>query len=157
MAPFLYVDLLHRSAQEVGFFCVAVSVGMAVGAALVRVLVGRMEVRRGARLGNAVSVAGAFLLFAAHLGGIVTVPTLTGTMLLYALGTGIGGPNIVAGAMNVDPDAAGSASGLYGFTQMAFGALFTLAVGLWHDGTALPLAVVLIVASGSAALARARQ
>ena len=49
--------------------------------------------------------------------------------------------------MNVDPEAAGSASSLYGFTQMAFGAVFTLAVAIWHDGTAVPVAVTLLAAA----------
>ncbi len=156
VAPFLYIDLLHRSAQEVGLFCVIVSIGMAVGAALVRVLIGRVEARRGARFGNLVSLAATGLLLVAHLAGQVSVGTLTGTMLLYALGTGISGPNIVAGAMNVDPNAAGSASGLYGFSQMAVGAVLTLAVGLWHDGSALPLACVLLAASAMATISLQR-
>lgn len=156
VAPFLYVDILHRNAQQVGLFCVIVSIGMAAGAFMVRLLVGRMEIRRGARLGNAISFAGALLLLAADLLGGFSVASLTATMFLYAVGVGIGGPNIVAGAMNVDPDAAGSASGLYGFSQMAFGAVFTLAVGLWHDGTALPLAVTLLVASSTAAISLQR-
>lgn len=152
VAPFLYIDVLHRSAQEVGLYCVIVSIGMAAGALLVRLLVGRLEMRRGARLGNLVSLAAACLLLALSLAGELSVATLTGAMLLYALGTGIGGPNMVAGAMSVDPGAAGSASGLYGFSQMAVGALATLAVGLWHDGSAIPLAVVLIAASATAAI-----
>lgn len=156
VAPFLYVELLHRSAQEVGLFCVIVSLGMAAGAVLVRLLIGRMELRRGARLGNLISVLAAFLLMAAHFTGMISVTTLTGATLIYALGVGIAGPNIVAGAMGVDPAAAGSASGLYGFCQMAVGALCTLAVGLWHDGSALPLAVVLAVASLTSALALSR-
>ena len=59
---------------------------------------------------------------------------------------------MVAGAMNVDPGATGSASGFYGFSQMAVASGLTLAVGLWHDGTALPLAVVLLAASSTAAI-----
>lgn len=152
VAPFLYTDVLHRSGQEVGLYCVIVSIGMAAGAVLVRLLVGRMELRQGARLGNGVSLAAACLLLAVALSGQLSVATLTGTMVLYALGTGIGGPNMVAGAMGIDPAAAGSASGLYGFSQMAIGALATLAVALWHDGSAVPLAVVLIAASGTAGL-----
>ena len=155
-APFLYVELLHRSAQEVGLFCVIVSLGMAAGAFIVRLLVGRMELRRGARLGNFICVGAAFLLIALHVAGWISVVSLTGATLLYALGVGIAGPNIVTGAMGVDPGAAGSASGLYGFSQMAVGALCTLAVGLWHDGTALPLAVVLTAASLTAALSLSR-
>ena len=156
VAPFLYIDMLGRSASEVGVFCVVVSVGMAIGAALVRMVVGRVEVRSGARFGNAISLVAALLLLAVTLSGNISVLSLTATMLLYALGVGIGGPNMVAGAMNVDPGAAGSASGLYGFSQMAVGAILTLAVGLWHDGTALPLAIVLIAASGTAAISLQR-
>lgn len=156
VAPFLYVDVLRRSSQEVGLYCVIVSAGMVVGAILVRILVGRLDIRRGARLGNLVSLTAAGLLLLADRTGALSVATLTGTMLLYALGVGIGGPNMVAGAMGVDPEAAGSASGLYGFTQMAIGALATLAVGLWHDGSALPLASVLIAASVTAGIALQR-
>lgn len=147
VAPFLYIEMLHRSPQEVGLFCVLVAFGMAAGAMLVRLLIGRMEVRMGARLGAGICLLGALLLMAAHFADMVSVATLTGTMLVYALGIGIGSPNMLSGAMSVDPAAAGSASGLYGFSQMACGALASFAVGLWHDGTALPLAVVLTVAS----------
>lgn len=156
VAPYLYIELLHRSAQEVGLFCVVVSLGMAAGAMIVRLLVGRLELRRGARLGNLICVAGALLLLAAHVSGQISVVTLTGATLVYALGVGIAGPNIVTAAMSIEPAAAGTASGLYGFCQMAVGALCTLAVGLWHDGTALPLAVVLTVASLTAALSLSR-
>ena len=156
VAPFLYIELLHRSPQEVGLFCVIVSMGMAVGAMLVRILIGRMELRRGARLGNLICVVAAFSLLAFHVAGMISVVTLTGATLIYALGVGIAGPNIVTGAMSVDPGAAGSASGLYGFSQMAIGALCTLAVGLWHDGSALPLAVVLCAASLTAAISLQR-
>lgn len=156
VAPFLYVEVLHRSAQEVGLFCVVVSLGMVAGAILVRFLIGRLELRQGARLGNLISVLGALLLLATHFAGMLNVATLTGATLIYALGVGISGPNIVTGVMSVDPAASGSASGLYGFCQMAAGAFCTLAVSLWHDGTALPLAVVLSVASITASIALSR-
>ena len=108
VAPFLYIELLHRSPQEVGLFCVIVSMGMAVGAMLVRLLVGRMELRRGARLGNLICVIAAFSLLGFDLAGMISVVTLTGATLVYALGVGIAGPNIVTGAMSVDPSAPAS-------------------------------------------------
>lgn len=156
VAPFLYIEVLHRSAKDVGVFCVVVSFGMVVGASLVRFTAGRMEVRRGARLGNLVSLSSALALLAFDAAGWLSPATLTGTMVAYALGVGIGGPNVVAGAMNVDPDAAGTASALYGCTQMLSGALVTLIVGLWHDGTAMPLAIVLSLACATAAVALQR-
>lgn len=155
-APFLYVEALSRSPQEVGLFCVVVSGGMVVGTALVRLVAGRVEVRRGARVGNAASLAAALALLGLAATGQITVLSLTAPLVLYAIGVGVAGPNIVAAAMNVEPDAAGSASGLYGFSQMAVGAVCTLAVGVWHDGTALPLAAVLVAASLTSAVALQR-
>lgn len=152
-APFLYIEVLHRSPQEVGLFCVIVAMGLAGGAFLMRMLIGRLELRRGARLGNLISVFGASLLLLAHFAGATNVVTLTGATFVYAIGVGMAGPNLMSGALSVDPAAAGSASGLYGFSQMAVGALCTLAVGLWHDSSALALAVVLLAASLTAAAA----
>jgi DHA1 family bicyclomycin/chloramphenicol resistance-like MFS transporter len=36
---------------------------------------------------------------------------------------------------------------------MSFGALVTLIVAIWHDGSALPVAVVLVTASAAGQLA----
>lgn len=156
VAPFLYIDVLGRSPQAVGLYCVIVSVGMAAGAALVRIFVGRVEIRRGARVGNLICLGAALSLLALHVAVPLSVVVLTAPMVVYGVGVGIAGPNIVAGALNVDPEAAGSASGLFGFAQMMCGALFTLAVGVWHDGSALPLAVVLVCASAAAAVSLQR-
>ena len=58
--------------------------------------------------------------------------------------------------MNVDPHAAGSASSLYGFTQMTFGALFTAAATAWPATTASPVALALLAAGLIAAFALRR-
>lgn len=156
IAPFLYVNLLGRSAQEVGLFCVIVSIGLAFGAASVRALVGKMNIKPGARLGNLISFGAALALLGIVLGGGLSTLTLTVTMVLYAFGAGFAGPNVVAGAMSLEPEGVGLASGLYGFSQMALGALLTLGVSLWQDGTALPLALTLLAASATAAIALQR-
>ena len=151
-APFLLIDVLRRPVEEVGLYCLVVTAGMVVGSALARQIAGRLEVRHAARRGNWLCLAGALLLLGIDLSGHLSVLTLISPLVLYAVGVGVMSPNAVAGLMNVDPDAAGSASSLYGFTQMAFGALFTLAVALWHDGSATPVATTLLVASVLAAL-----
>ena len=66
------------------------------------------------------------------------------TVLATGVALGLVGPNAVAGLMNVDPRASGSASSLYGFTQMTFGAGFTVAVALWHANSATPVAARMI-------------
>ena len=74
-------------------------------------------------------------------------------MVLYSVGVGLTSPNAVGGLMNAAPGAVGTASSLYGFCQMLFGALVTVAVAGWHSPSALPVAVILLIASLVARLA----
>ncbi len=150
-SPFLIMDVLHRPSSEVGIYCLVVTAGMIVGSLFARQLAGRLEIRHAARRGNMICLVGAAGLLAIALSGYLSVVTLIAPLVIYALGIGILGPNAVAGLMNVDPEAAGSASSLYGFTQMAFGAMFTLSVAIWHDGTAVPVAVTLMAAAAISA------
>ncbi|GJD51596.1 Inner membrane transport protein YdhC [Methylobacterium crusticola] len=156
VAPFLLVDRLGRSSQEVGLDCLVVVLGMVVGSAVAGRLAGRVPIRQAARGGNLLCLASALALLGLDLGGQLSVTTLLAPLVVYAVGIGVLGPNAVAGLMNVDPHAAGSASSLYGFLQMGFGALFTLAVASWHDGSAAPVATTLLVASLIAAFALRR-
>jgi DHA1 family bicyclomycin/chloramphenicol resistance-like MFS transporter len=45
------------------------------------------------------------------------------------VGNGIMLPNAIAGAVSIRPQAAGTASGILGFTQMSFGAITTQLAG----------------------------
>ena len=156
MAPFLIIDVLRRPSAEVGLYCVVVTVGMVVGSLLARRIAGRLEIRHAARRGNLVFFVGACALLAIDVSGHLTVAGLIAPLFVYSIGVGVAGPNVAAGAMNIEPRAAGSASSLYGFSQMATGALFTLCVGFWHDGTATPVAAVLVFASVCAGIALQR-
>ncbi|MEH3147727.1 MAG: MFS transporter [Methylobacterium frigidaeris] len=156
VAPFLLVERLGRSPQEVGLDCLIVVAGMVVGSALAGRLAGRVPIRRAARWGNLVCLVGAASLLAVDRTGHLSVASLLAPLALYAVGVGLLGPNAVAGLMNVDPFAAGAASSLYGFLQMALGALFTLAVAAWSDGSATPVAVTLLAAALVAGLALRR-
>jgi DHA1 family bicyclomycin/chloramphenicol resistance-like MFS transporter len=153
VAPFLLGTLLGRSSLEVGLWCLFVTVGMAAGSGLVRMIGGRAEVRVTAARGNLICLGSAIVLTGLVAAGPLSIWGLVLPLFVYAIGVGIMGPNAVAGLMNVDPDAAGSASSLYGFTAMGFGAMFTIPVTIFHDAGALPMALTLLVASGVAAVA----
>jgi DHA1 family bicyclomycin/chloramphenicol resistance-like MFS transporter len=81
---------------------------------------------------------------------------MLGVMIpLYAtLGSfGFVGPNTQAAAMNVDPKRTGSISSILGASTFAVGTLISAVGGYLHDGTARPLAVLvlgLILASSAA-------
>jgi DHA1 family bicyclomycin/chloramphenicol resistance-like MFS transporter len=147
VAPFLLVDVLGVKLDYVGLYCLVVVGGMVVGSFVARQVSGRMEIRKAARRGNVVSLVSALALLAIDLSGHLSTVTLLVPLTIYSAGVGIASPNAVAGLMNVDPRAAGSASSLYGFSQMAFGAVFTLAVALWHSGSAIAVAATLLAAA----------
>jgi len=50
-------------------------------------------------------------------------------MFFFTLGAGIASPMALTEAVSVNPRVTGSAAGLYGFTQMAVGALCTALAG----------------------------
>lgn len=156
VAPFLLVNRLGRSPQEVGFDCLLVVFGMVAGAVLASRIAGRVSILRAARSGNLVCIVSALALLAIDRAGLLQVETLILPLFLYAVGVGILSPNAVAGLMNVDPHAAGSASSLYGFTQMSFGALFTAAATAWPATSAAPVALTLLAAGLIAAVSLRR-
>jgi len=72
---------------------------------------------------------------------------------------GLVGPNTQAAAMNVDPTRAGSISSITGASTFAMGTVIATVGGYMHDGTARPLAVlilVMILASSAALYGLAR-
>jgi len=102
---------------------------------------------------EAIGAAGAVMLAAfAHSWGpaIIFVP-----QLVIGFGNGVMLPNAIAGAISVRPQAAGTASGFVGFTQMMAGAAFVQLGGLAlaHATTVLPMALLLAAIVVSFALA----
>jgi DHA1 family bicyclomycin/chloramphenicol resistance-like MFS transporter len=54
-------------------------------------------------------------------------------MFVFGVGAGIASPAALSQAISVNPQVIGSASGLYGFSQMGVGAICTALVGLGSD------------------------
>ncbi|MBS0409839.1 MAG: multidrug effflux MFS transporter [Proteobacteria bacterium] len=67
-------------------------------------------------------------------------------LFLVIASFGLIGPNTQAAAMSVDLSRTGAISSLMGASTFAVGALMTVLVGASHDGTARPLATIILVA-----------
>ena len=149
-APYVMIELLHRSAGEYGlWFAVASAVYM-----LGNLVAGRMSERVGPdrmiAIGTAVSLVGVAVLGAFYLNDMVLPATLFGGMSIVAFGNGMSIPNGISSAVSVDPARAGTASGLSGFSQMAVGAGISYAVGFLLMETAGPLVAVMVFSSVAA-------
>jgi len=94
----------------------------------------------------AVVVFDAFTGFGGMLGVIIPLYVTLGSF-------GLVGPNTMAAAMNVDPGRAGAISSITGSATFAVGAVISALAGFLQDGTARPLAgliLVMILASSAA-------
>lgn len=154
-APFLFVDVLHRPMSEVGFYYMSMVGGITLGSFAVSRLSARLSADAILRLAAGLALLGASALLAVDLAGLLSVPAILVSMGIFAFGSGFASPVATARAIGVDPQAIGAASGLYGFLQMAFGALCTALAGLWHTQSALPTALILLFASVTACIALA--
>ncbi|EIK97100.1 Bcr/CflA subfamily drug resistance transporter [Pseudomonas sp. M47T1] len=132
-APFIIGTELHRPLSEVGVYLGMLIVGMSVGNALTRRLIRTMSVDRLLLVGALLSIASALSLLAVVMAGGVSVAWIVGLVSLFAVGAGLASPAAMSRALSVDAHLVGAAAGLYGFGQMAVGALCTFAVGFGHD------------------------
>ncbi len=145
-APFIFVTQLHRPATEVGVYLAVLVSGVWLGSILTSRLIATMALGRLLIAANALGVAAAFALLGAALSGHLSVVWIIGAMFVFTVGVGMAAPAALTQAISVNPRVIGSASGLYGFTQMAVGALCTALAGLGPDA-ALSTGIVLAAAS----------
>jgi DHA1 family bicyclomycin/chloramphenicol resistance-like MFS transporter len=144
-APFIFIHQLNRQSLEVGIYLAVLISGVWLGSVLTSRLVMRVKIRTLLVRANMISVIAAFVFLGAALSANLSVPLVIGSMFVFTLGVGIAAPAALTQAISVNPHVIGSASGLYGFTQMAVGALCTAAAGLGSD-PALSAATVLAIA-----------
>jgi DHA1 family bicyclomycin/chloramphenicol resistance-like MFS transporter len=148
-SPFILVDLLHQPTERVGLYYLLLMAGVAAGSLSANRLAGRIRTQAALRIANSIAIAGAACFMLANIAGWLSVPTVIAPVVVFMIGAGMASPFALTGAVSVNPHAIGAASGLYGFTQMAYGALCTVIVEVWRPGSVLTVAVVLL---GSAIL-----
>ena len=154
--PHVVVTLMGRSSAEYGFWFAVASLGYMSG----NFTASRLSQRAGV---DAMIIAGIVLELIGSSMTAVLVATLPEAgpaiiflpQLVISYGNGLLLPNAIAGAVSVRPQAAGTASGMTGFTQMATGAASTQVVMMLLSGaaTAMPMAgqmLLVVVATGAA-------
>lgn len=144
--PFILVQQLGRPVHEVGVVYLLLVGGTALGNLLANRLVLRLGMRRLILGASGLGVFGALLLLGAVLLGRLNLTMAVLGPLLFTVGIGVASPLALTKAVSVNPSMIGSASGLYGFSQMAVGALCAALAGLGGE-PALASATVLSVAA----------
>lgn len=129
-APFIFVTQLHRPLHEVGYYLGFLVMGMGVGNWVTSRLAARVPTERLLLGGSAVCMASALILLTTIASGHLNFTLMMTLMFVYTCGAGLSSPAALIKSVSVDPKLIGSASGLYGFSQMAVAAVCTTLAGL---------------------------
>jgi len=149
-SPFVVIELFGIAPELYGFLFAAHVIALMVGSFVNSRLVTRIGVDRMLAAGTIGIAVGGVLVF---LAGAFVVPlaVFIGAVVVMMLFVTMIGANATAGALSEFPHMAGTASAFLGMMQFAAGAAAGALVGVFHDGTAMPL-VVVMMASGLLAL-----
>jgi MFS transporter, DHA1 family, multidrug resistance protein len=152
--PFAYIVFHHVTPQAYGFLFAAGTIGIM----LTNMLNARFVMRFGSdrllqfgALGAA--MAACFAAFAARTnwGGLLGLAV---PLFLFAAMAGLIVANSISGALSIFPTRSGAVSAIVGATQYGSGVIGSAMVGMFADGTAWPLGLVVAVCGiGTAACA----
>lgn len=149
---FLAAELLGADAAQIGWWFFCFPAGFMTGS----FISGRVGARRSIEfmtiLGGLVGVANGVLLIAWLYFGGVSMAALYIPGLFVSLAQGLSMPYAQAGAMAVDSELAGSASGAVVFSQFFWPAALQQLTGLLADGTWVPMALAHFAAVAAALL-----
>lgn len=154
--PHVVVTLMGRSSAEFGMWFAVTSLGYMSGNFTAARLSQRFGIDAMITAGIVFELIGASLTCAL----VATMPEAGPAIiflpqLVISYGNGLLLPNAIAGAVSVRPQAAGTASGMTGFTQMATGAAATQVISMLLPGasTAMPMAWQMLAVAAAAGVA----
>jgi DHA1 family bicyclomycin/chloramphenicol resistance-like MFS transporter len=146
-SPFVLMEIFGLSPRAYSLLFALNSIGLVLGSQLNDRLLVRHRLESVLTRANVIAVVISALLMLCTvtlIGGVTAVATL-----LFGLvaSRAFIRPNAMAAALEYQADRAGTASALMGSLQFGLGTLGGALVGLLHDGTARPLALVLLLFS----------
>jgi len=142
-SSFVLIDFLGVEPQYFGLFFACIVTGY-IGGNLTAVGLGRSLTPDQILIrGLVVAVAGGSLMAALAMAHIYNVWAVILPQSLLMVGVGMVLPQTMAGALANFPSMAGSASALFGFTQMVVAATVGALVGHFHNGTSLVMAGII--------------
>lgn len=149
-APYIVHEQLGLPIRYVGWFAASTIVGAGLGTLLTRKLVGRWPAERFLYIGSGLGLGLATLFLGIQALGWLNAPLLLALMVVMTFGAGMASPAALSRALGATtPALAGTAAGLYGFAQMAMGAVGTMLVG-FGEVPALACAVTQMCITGLA-------
>ncbi|MGB0570475.1 MAG: multidrug effflux MFS transporter [Alphaproteobacteria bacterium] len=141
--PVVLIDNYGVAPDRFGYLMLTGTLGAFFGYASAIWLTGKLGVNRMIVLGTFIGLLGAGLYLALPLAGVLTPLAAIAPMSLFGIGLAIAFPSVMAAAVSVRPDYAGTAASINGLVQYGTAALATLLVGALSSTSHLPLAWVI--------------
>ncbi len=142
-APSLFMQYYGLSANAFNLLFAANAIGLIGSAQVNRWLTRRYDTHAILRAASMVNALSALLLPVLAWTGAGGFPAFFANIFLCLATVGLILPNATAAAMAPFPHQAGAASALLGMLQFAVGAATGAIVGVFHDGTGLPMALTI--------------
>jgi DHA1 family bicyclomycin/chloramphenicol resistance-like MFS transporter len=142
-SSFVFIELNGVAPEQFGFFFGANALGLIAVSQLNRWLLASYTSTQLLVAALSVTAGAALLLLSATMLGVGGFPLMLALLFVTIASTGMVGPNATALAMAPYGRRAGSASALLGATQFTAGALAGALVGVFANGTALPMVGVI--------------
>lgn len=147
LAPFVFIEGFGLTPDAFGLLFVFIVLGFLAGTLSAGRLTMRLGIERMVLAGIVLALLGGGTMVALALAGLNGSPAVIAPMMVFLAGMGIVLPNGMAGAMAPFPRAAGAASALMGFTQMAVAAGASLIAGRLPYQTQLAMAILIFALS----------
>lgn len=142
---FVVIDVLGVAERNFGYVFLFVVAGYITGTFTSGRLSLRLPIERLIRAGGLIGMAAGLAMAALAWAGVERIWAVMIPASFVFMAAGLVMPNGMAGAIGPFPAMAGAASSLLGFLQMGLAAVGGYLVGLFHDGTTLPMAVVVLI------------
>lgn len=150
--PFVYIQLFGVAPENFGYLFALNVIGIMIGSYANSRLVTRFGIRRMLVVSTSIALAGGLLLAWFGLTGMGGLAGIVISLMIFMVPHNMTNANATAGALENFSHIAGTASALIGAIRFGTGSLMGAAVGLLHDGTAVPMTMVIAgCAVGSAA------
>jgi DHA1 family bicyclomycin/chloramphenicol resistance-like MFS transporter len=140
-SSFIFIELFGIPVALFGFMFATNSIGLYIGGQSNRWLLRRFTAEQLLRKGMWINVCAGLLLVGCAWTGLGGFPAFFGVLFLCLTTLGVIFPNATAMAMQPFAAEAGSASALLGTLQSILAATGGALAGMFHNGTALPMAI----------------
>lgn len=149
--PFVFISLYHVPEQRFGWYFGSIALGIAAASQINGRLLHGVPAVRVLRFASAVQLAAGLALIAAVVSGTGGLTGIYLPLFAYVSCIGLVFPNGAAVALAGHAEVAGMASAMLGTLQFGAAAISTSLLGAIGEGSALPMAAVVLVSGALAA------